>query len=1291
MTTTVPETPPLVSSNTVEPVEQQPHSTMIQVLEGPNPPVKLVYVDDKDDLAQWLFPQNTIPIPTVDKPHEIIKKVEFLQTRGGVDRPITSDQGQVDWENLDEIQFTVASGAKIRIPKDRIKIDQPPATITVEPNLTPQVEANQPPTPPEPPAPSSARETIPPTREVPTEAPTQVTIVGLKAYEKRARAMANQDMQAGEQDKLWNGGPRVDVLVNRIWKHNLLREYFHERAFQIRREQLEIAQTPFAEKIISKAEENAKARYEQELADKNFFGRLKTKTQEFYKSVVGKKTLVQMYTLDEIGHVKDDANLRQVDIVDREVQAVRERFDMAFNENDEMIRTELGEKLKTLDSNSELAKQIRELLKGYATDPSKTREQFEAEVNTFYSTVLAPQEPNVRNAADLYVSSLYETAEALRTQFGHEEGTENLDNHLLSMSFRIAVAQMGEATSLEPTETQQMMDRLGRLSEKWQKRGFVKAIATSDAGNVAAGVALALCAKNFVRAPISGAAKVIVPVAGSAVGGVFAAAREKRRLKEEYRIHVSERERGLLPSASQERRKFFEQFSGIQRSAQELYKGMRDPLLTPEGQLKSTLNIIEVRSAVANYADTRARRRLTDSEKGLGLISFTSRNDMETERTMVDRAIRTTEQDLANLATSNPDLLRELTGGKDIQEFLDTLTDHQVQIIQEGQRILMDLGDTDPVKMVLQIAGDFTPEADIVRRKVFGSGQTETVQGLTQIDKELGKAINRRAVKRGVMVAGVGMLANEALADIIHVAQTGNVEMVGAIGTTGRFIQENLGGNAPAAALSVTPINFNGHNFITDQHVNITPQVGNEALIDGPQGQITIRPVFDASGNVDQTTIDQLRTGGVELEVLHSNFSPGAAIDTSLHMSVTDTAGGVHDLVASIPAGTQLVASPTPGVFEMHITDPTNPANIITVDNIQFGPQGELVNGVDAMQRINAALSPTGLHMTVGETVTEINAPGGVGGEFDKAVIDMGGAQGREGMWGWFQDSYASSPHPNADNNLAKNLFRGWSENYMPDNSHVEHFDGALRADGEIDMTTIGSDVIFHHIPTSLFGNDGLTKLGALMDETYTQWQNGITPENMDQIHKLVYELGLVGRVATKDEVQFIMDYMGGGAQELHKTIFNIDAVQPNYILRSIADTPDIFPAVPVMPRKALEQISKDQIDQEKEKDKDIEIDQEKEKDKDIQIDQEKEKETDKEIEKDKDIQKELEKDDEIVDKIDKDDEIIVEETSNNPMNISSFPTGYINPKKSPDEPEDDEEEIDVDLEAELEKILNPT
>ncbi len=1096
-------------------------------------------------------------------------------------KPLTNVNAmeEVDWDKVEGLQYTNPDGTVHTIPKEQLSLVKPeePSSRVLEEVAAPTHE----PTPiiptPQSTEPKLARSIL----EKYSGEPTTLTIVGLKAYETRAHDLAAKSMQS-KHEAPKNILRALDNLGENIWKHGIGPVYFQEKARQYYMDMLKASNSPFADSSIKIAEAAGKNRYQELLDNKNFLTRGSRRFIEWVKSSIGARTLAQQFALEEIAHMRESGEIKEMEAFEREGASIRKRFEMDFNAQDDVIRKTLGEKLDILDptkaEHKPLVDDIRGLVRRYATGEIATKADFDKASDELFQTHLKGGRPDIFHEAELYSSSLYEVAETMRIKKDHVGGMEAIDAQLANMQVRLGMGVMGEATALEPTDVQRGTEMVQSILTGLEKKGIIGPFLLNEA-TVSSGVAVALSLAILPKTALSSTARFWGGFAGGvAIGAVFGGVREYRMLEREYLTHLREREAGLTFSPDAKRRAWMERFFVGQRSA--------DDLIT-------AINSDDVPTKLANLADAKARKALSSREhernaQRVGLIQFSGRENIETQRTALDLTITQAEKDL-------------LASGKTTEQFLADLTAAQTRILTEGASRVEGL--SDPLKVTLNLLDKYNPEVEVIRRRfpLLGpEGATGAkAQGLEDILKEFRTAARGAAIKKGLQVGISGAIIGLGIREGLQL---------------GSEVLSNITQHTPdlSAAVDVNP----GQNFAFSNNLHMDG-TGTNLVRDTVDGEKVVAARFkDYIGrvhgalNLDGTLSDntkmwlaeQAQDNGVNLEFPEADktefiFSgshpldhvlPGRPIDApdQLHWEITDhgrelrlditdadsnpgyqvlyadagrppgdnpdavldtiknhpflrftpedvkehivdsqslrvpgipplidAANDPHFMTATIPQGMELNQT---GDHTFALIDNVTGKHII--DGITIDDTGKILNE-DALNKNDLGItfrSPTGelIHTTEASPLGDL---------FNKPVAEMGSEHGANGPWGWLEDPINADhtvAHALPGTNLAKNLFRGFEENYLPTPEHANY-------------TSLNPGDVYHGLPKALFEDNQLVKLGHLMDEAIKMKEvDGTELADMDQLHQAAYEIGRVGRVATDKEVQMFIDALGGGTRE---------------------------------------------------------------------------------------------------------------------------------------------------------------
>ena len=1032
-------------------------------------------------------------------------------------KPLTNVNAmeEVEWDAVGGVRITLADGTTRDIPKEALSLVKP-EVATQATQATPARPANPPiesaRTSPEP---SRARRLL----EQYSGTPTTLTIVGLKAYETRAHDFAERAMQLKTS------------LADRIWKHGIGPVYYHEQLRRHYLAMLKASQSPFAEGSIQIAEAAAANRYRELLDNKNFMTRASRRLIEWMKDSLGIETLVQKFAVEEIAAMSQKGEIKERDAFDREAGAIRTRFEQDVDREDVFIRQSLGEKLTILDpANAEtqpMVDAIKSLVKEYATGTIATKKDFDAKTDELFQTHLKSSRPDIFDQAELYTASLYDVADHLRTKAGHEGGLAAIDAQLESMQVRLGMGVMGEATALVPSDVERGTKAVMKAVDWMEKKGIIGPKLFNEA-TVGTAVALSLSLSILPRMGVSRLASGLGGLgAGSVVAGIFGGLREYRQLEREYLTHIREREAGLTFPPDAKRRAWMERFMVGQRSAEDLIAAIASP---------------DPAVAIAHLADAKARLALSARSDGMrvGLIQFTGKEHIETQRTALALAVAQAEKNIT--AAANPDLPN-----------LTDLTAAQTRILSEG--IARVEGLSDPIRQTLGVLDPFNPQVEIMRRRFPLLGREAKTgakaQGLEEIFKEFRSAARGAAVRKGLEVgltsAAVGWVSREVLQAGVNAGweaahPTGEVKTVFAFSGQQHFLDNPAGGGAILAPKEL--------------HWDVTP-TGRQLILDARDaGGNTIKKIlYTQSGTPDGNgpSLFELTRNHPQLA-----FTPEESATTikQLHDVTVNTLPPVYNTYgeklvvnAAIPDGTSLVeVTPFDAAQKFAVYDLVNDQGERVLTNIEIDQYGG-INNIDLLND-----NRQGLHVTLDRAgiVDMGQETGGAGATFTKKVAQMGATPGKRGVWNWMLETIQGEKRPDQSvkhlmpaTNLTKNLFRGYEE-VMVHKANVFLGGTAVNNPG-LAYGAMGDAYEFRDLPKALFydeainGKIPLVELGRIMDRAIElkeiqkidfgninpaeMAKHALTREDVD-LYKAAYEIGRVGRVATREEIELFLKAM---------------------------------------------------------------------------------------------------------------------------------------------------------------------
>lgn len=941
-----------------------------------------------------------------------------------------------NWDEIAGIRFRDEAGNAIDIPKEQL-------------SLTPSSE----------------------------EKPT-ITIVGLRAYEGRALDLADRSMQKLSRD-----------LGTVIWKQSIGGIYFHERARQYYLDMLKASETPFAEEAIRAAERRATDIYNTKLADSNFFKRAGTKVVEWLKSAVGMRSAIQTLALDEIGRMKTAGEIKGMETLEREGSAVRKRFEQDYDRADKLIRENLGEKkLELLDEsdtrNAPIVTGIKDMMKRYATGEIADKAALDAEAKTFFAKTLKASRPDLIAEAELYTSSLFEAAENLRAKISHEAGIANIDNALAGIQVKLGLAQMGEVTSLEPTAVEKGIGKVREVFEWLNKKHVIVPMVFNEAV-IGSGLAIALSAINFFKT---------VPArafgAGALAGGLFAGWREYGQLHKDYLTHLRERETGAKFTEIQKRRQWFERFAPQQRSAVEMTKTIEAAVVSGD-----------YRTVMATIADLQARKAVSETgPKRIGLIQYSSRDAIESERTALDLASSRALSDLSNLSD-----LSSLLGNNSFPDFMEKLTIVQTRVLREGVGVLTTM--EDPVHATLNLVSQYAPEAHLLKRRwPFASAQgkpsgTEVkIEGLDAIMEEFKKEARLESVKYGVKAGVIGAAVGVAFRGVEELFSRGVVSDVAekakdAINPDAAKPYDFTPGFDDAEKTSID-LHYTDPNHILT--IGTTPyQLPDELSVDTTDGKYDVffrHPDGHRIYLANDLTPDEVKT-----QLAKAGLSPEAGYAAGDNLPLTK--GEIEHLL--LPNGKPVMTELPEGWQWKYIADRhswtlidthRDTINQTVASGIEFDEKtGSLVNETELREQLTKQFSNGFSVNTNGPVIYQAPLPVVVAAppgaevsstmEFGDTFTIEGKDLGDGGIW----DYFLGKTHDVTDANGMKNLFRL----YMHDHAdkvtgdiptRIAYFDGSKEGLQEIDLTKIPNDATFK-LPEKMFGDYGIGKFHEYTNE----------------------------------------------------------------------------------------------------------------------------------------------------------------------------------------------------------------
>ena len=1069
-----------------------------------------------------------------------------------------------NWDEVSGIRFRDEAGNAIDVPKEKLGLE-----VTKEPATTGDQKASdlgdlqekpgETPLPPEAPLPETPLEAVPPAEVTPPTPPkdaravleslsgvdpNMITIVGLKAYETRALDLADRSMQKLLTENKSGLAKIHDFLFTTIWKQSIGGIYFHEKARQYYMDMLQAAETPFAEDAIRLAERRATDVYNKKLADSNFLVRAGTSAVDWLKDKLGMRSTIQTLALEEIGRMKASGEIAGMETLEREAKAVRMRFGTDFDQANKFIRKQLGEKLEILDptksEHQPLVEGIQTLLKQYASGEIADKAEFDTRTQEFFKATLKNVRPDIFAEAELYSSSLFDVAETLRAKISHEGGMANIDDALSGMHIRLGLGSMGEVTSLDPTAVEKGIGKVRDVVE-WLNRKHVIVPMLFNEATVGSAVAIVLSAGSFLKTT---PARILGGLGGGALaGGIFAGWREYGQLQKDYLTHLRERETGATFTETQKRRQWFERFAPKQRSASEMSATLQS-LYDANGVLRVDLTQDELRNAMATIADLQARKAVSETgPKRIGLVQYSSREAIESERTALDLLAGKALGDLGNLGD-----LGDLLGGNTFPDFMEKLTVMQTRVLREGVGVLTTM--EDPVNSTLNLVSQYAPEATMIKRRWSFAGRVDDsmkVAGLDAIMEEFKKEARLEAVtygvKAGVIGAAVGvairevgdLFANrEVIGDVVQKAK----EAVNPDAAEPYTFTPDLKG-APTTVIPLTytdpnhtiPIPIGGHEYQIPDELSLQYDQASgsyDAFFHHPDGHRVI-----LGDNIDADHLkDQLAKAGLRLE---EGYTVGDPLPPSAEHVPIENLTLPNDLpvTTQMPDGWKWVFSDKKETWAL-IDTHRDVTNQTIASNITFDEHGGLsatelaeLKSQIATQFPNGFVVDTNGPILYQAPVPAVPPEAGFGETPSVEVptsLEIAGPtmtiEGKDMSEGGVWDYFLSKTHDTATANGMKNLFRLYEHQNGTDNitfgeNDANPYDHAIRLREatlgseqgkiDIDLTHIPNDAHIK-LPESIFGQSGIEQFSKLNDAGIARINELIAtghimgPDNLDHV-----------------------------------------------------------------------------------------------------------------------------------------------------------------------------------------------
>lgn len=568
------------------------------------------------------------------------------------------------------------------------------------------------------------------------------------------------------------------------------------------------------------ARDLADARLDRELGEG---GRFKKFLNGIWKGNIAKDYYRQKYVHQALETIQGENNVLSDLPADRRTRALQATIDRFQSEYDEVIHTEAGEKREVQSEDSQLAANIKHLVRGFVEGNlnAATLHEERTRLLTEYRKEYGEE---ALGKGLVTVDNLLEIAQAVA---GAVEHGESLDHTLGRLQVITGEARNGARTEARYNAVDKGID--------WLSKRKITSIVTP--GTLAVGVAAAASIARVGSHSVVGAVtKTLLP---GAAAGLWAGLRENKRTKDERSQHAREMATGGNFQEGDTRREEMEATRYETISATDLIVHLQE--VGEEEVLARGSDAVQ--AALDALAAVQARVQISDSEQ-VDLISYSEKADVGEERMMLDLARR--EVRLALEAGLTEEVRTELS----IQQ------DRTVkELIDERAAVL----------------------ADVLRNG------TEENEGMTAKDKAFAKLKRRRVATAAAIgvatgVAG-GLVVQEAVAGF-DPTRFGLIDMIRgeeAVPLDDGLIHQTVlegmvrGGETTVHTDASTTFDSydtatNGNIELSDDHTLETKPDGTISLIDG-EGRPTVEGlVVDDNGTLDQASLDKLDAAGMVVQ-----------------------------------------------------------------------------------------------------------------------------------------------------------------------------------------------------------------------------------------------------------------------------------------------------------------------------------------------------------------------------------------------------------------------------------------
>lgn len=349
-------------------------------------------------------------------------------------------------------------------------------------------------------------------------------------------------------------------------------------------------------------------------------GKIKRFLNGIWKGNIAKDYYHHKYMRIAQDHIEATGTVYAYELnTERAAQAMNATFERFASDYEEAIHYDAGERRETLADATQLSRDIKRLIRqnidGELTDEALIEERTRLLIEHYRE-----QGDDAAKLGRLTTDNLLAVRDAVR---GAVEHGESIDAVMQSMTVTLGETRSGVRTELHRTAVDKTIDKLNAsVIGRWVSPEVVAIAATTTASLLRVGS----------KSVLGAAAQTIVP---GVLAGVWAGARENRRVKDERVQHAREMAQGKEFDAAATRRSEMEATryatvaSEVLRSSLEEAIGGENIDLSDQGQLTNALDTL---------AAVQARVSMSDRQ-GIDLIHYSSVDMIEEERFALDLAI----------------------------------------------------------------------------------------------------------------------------------------------------------------------------------------------------------------------------------------------------------------------------------------------------------------------------------------------------------------------------------------------------------------------------------------------------------------------------------------------------------------------------------------------------------------------------------------------------------------------------------------------------------------------------